>query len=185
MSPPGGSVTLNSSDPFAHPNVDFNVLSHPLDIIILREAIRSSRRLYSSPAFKSSVFDTVIPAANVTSDEDLDAYIRSVTAMFLHGVGSAAMSGPNASWGVVNPDFRVKGTSGLRIVDASIFVSCWFRFTPISPNLNFFYLPAVCAERAHTSPCVRNCRACERSDCTKVEVRRCKADRISSINKLW
>lgn len=123
--PPGGSVTLNSSDPFAYPNVDFGVFSHPLDIIILREAIRSARRLYSSPAFKSSVFDTVLPAANVTSDDDLDAYIRSVTAMFLHGVGSAAMSGPNASWGVVNPDFQVKGTSGLRIVDASVFVSCW------------------------------------------------------------
>ncbi|KAG6812919.1 hypothetical protein H0H93_013591 [Arthromyces matolae] len=33
------------------------------------------------------------------------------------------MSPRNANHGVVDPDFRVKGTSGLRIVDASVFVS--------------------------------------------------------------
>jgi len=33
------------------------------------------------------------------------------------------MSPQGATWGVVDPDYRVKGTSGLRIVDASIFVS--------------------------------------------------------------
>jgi len=36
-----------------------------------------------------------------------------------HAVGTAAMSPREASWGVLDPDLRVKGTVGLRVVDAS------------------------------------------------------------------
>ena len=36
-----------------------------------------------------------------------------------HGVGTAAMSSRGAQWGVLDPDLRVKGTTGLRVVDAS------------------------------------------------------------------
>lgn len=73
--------------------------------------------------FKDGVFETISPAANVTSDDDLDAYMRSATGPYLHGVGSAGMSPRGANWGVVDPDFAVKGTTGLRIVDASVIVS--------------------------------------------------------------
>lgn len=99
------------------------MLSNDADIAILREGIRSARRMYSAPVFSDSVFQTLLPAANATTDEELDVYIRNMATPFLHGVGSAAMSPFDASWGVVNPDFRVKGTSGLRVVDASVFVS--------------------------------------------------------------
>ncbi|KAJ3562420.1 hypothetical protein NP233_g9585 [Leucocoprinus birnbaumii] len=118
-----GSITLNTSNPFTHPNVDFNMLSNPLDIAILREGIKSARTLYSAPAFQSSVFGTLVPAGNITSDSDFDDFLRAVASPFLHGVGSAAMSSRNASWGVVDPDFRVKGTTGLRVVDASVLPS--------------------------------------------------------------
>ena len=36
-----------------------------------------------------------------------------------HGVATAAMSERGAQWGVLDPDLRVKGTTGLRVVDAS------------------------------------------------------------------
>ncbi|KXN87048.1 Choline dehydrogenase, mitochondrial [Leucoagaricus sp. SymC.cos] len=119
--PSGGSVTLKTTDAFAHPVIDFGLLSEDVDTAILREAIRTARKMYSAPVFKNSVFESLLPAANVTNDEDLDAYLRTVASPFLHGIGSAAMSPRGASWGVVDPDFRVKGAYGLRIVDASIF----------------------------------------------------------------
>lgn len=119
----GGSVTLNSSDPFTLPLVDINMLGKEEDVAVLREAIRSTQRLYSATAFQDTVFERILPAANVTSDSELDAYIRSVAVPFVHAVGSAGMTPRGASWGVVDPDFRVKGTTGLRIVDASVIVS--------------------------------------------------------------
>ncbi|KAJ3558042.1 hypothetical protein NP233_g11591 [Leucocoprinus birnbaumii] len=115
-----GSITLASSDPFAHPLINPKLLSNPVDIAIMREAHRSTRKLLSAPVFKDSVFESLYPASNVTSDDELDAFITSAAGSYLHGGGSAKMSPHNASWGVVDPDYRVKGTMGLRIVDASI-----------------------------------------------------------------
>lgn len=116
----GGSITLNTSDPFNHPIVDFGMLSEPLDIAIMREAFKRARDLYSAPAFQDSVFGTLVPAGNVATDSDIEDFLRIASAPYLHAVSSAAMSGYNASWGVVDPDFRVKGTAGLRIIDASV-----------------------------------------------------------------
>jgi choline dehydrogenase-like flavoprotein len=119
----GGSVTLNDSNPFHYPVINFGFLAEPMDVSILREGVRSARRLLSAPAFQDSVFGTVAPASNVTSDEDLEAFLHSTADNWGHAVGSASMSPQGADWGVVDPDFRVKGTSGLRAVDASVIVS--------------------------------------------------------------
>jgi choline dehydrogenase-like flavoprotein len=126
--PIGGSIALSNSSPFSKPNVDLNLLAEDIDIIILREGIRSAQRLFSSTAFNGHVNEMINPAMNATSDEDLTTYIQSTASSYLHGVGSLSMSPTNAKWGVVNPDFRVKGTSGLRVVDASVIVSMCFTF---------------------------------------------------------
>jgi choline dehydrogenase len=61
-------------------------------------------------------------ATALASDAALDAYIRATAIPGLHCVGGAAMSPKYARWGVVDPDLRVKGVTGLRIVDASVMV---------------------------------------------------------------
>jgi choline dehydrogenase-like flavoprotein len=119
----GGAITLNNSDPFAYPIVDLNLLSEVVDTAVLREGVRSTRRLMSAPVFADSVFESVFPASNITSDEDIDAFIRAEAGPYSHGGCSAGMSRRGASWGVVDPDYKVKGATGLRVVDASIFVS--------------------------------------------------------------
>jgi choline dehydrogenase len=64
------------------------------------------------------------PSSNGTiANDDLIAYIKSTATHFGHGVGSCSMAPHGASWGVVDPDFRVRDTQGLRVVDASVFVS--------------------------------------------------------------
>ena len=61
--------------------------------------------------------------ANATTDEERAQLIRNNSITLFHPVGTARMSPKNASWGVTESKLLVKGTSGLRIVDASIFVS--------------------------------------------------------------
>lgn len=55
--------------------------------------------------------------------EDITKYIQANATHFGHGIGSCSMAPHGASWGVVDPDFRVRGARGLRIVDASVIVS--------------------------------------------------------------
>jgi choline dehydrogenase len=60
----------------------------------------------------------ISPGLDVTSDEDMIAHCRENGLSLLHPVGTCAMGvGPNA---VVDPDLKLRGMSGLRVIDASI-----------------------------------------------------------------
>lgn len=50
-------------------------------------------------------------------------YAQENTQTIWHPVGTARMSPQNASWGVVDPRLRLKKVNGVRVVDASVFVS--------------------------------------------------------------
>ena len=58
-----------------------------------------------------------------TTDADIDNYIRGISSTVFHPVGTAAMSRSSSKSGVVDQNLLVKGADGLRIVDASVFVS--------------------------------------------------------------
>jgi choline dehydrogenase-like flavoprotein len=117
-----GSVTLNRSNPLGQPNIDLGYYSSEFDVLAMREALKLSQKFFKAPVWKDYVIEQVSPRANATSDAALDEYIRNFSFTTNHGVGTAAMSAKDASYGVVDPDLRVKGTSGLRIVDASVMV---------------------------------------------------------------
>jgi len=119
----GGSVTLASSNPFDAPIINPNFLATEFDIFTMRAAMRSAGRFVSAPAWRDYVLAPFGGLENITTDADLDEYIRSGAVSISHPVGTAAMSPKGATHGVVDPDLRVKRVSGLRIVDASILVS--------------------------------------------------------------
>ena len=113
-------MTLNTSNPFDYPIIDLNLLGSEFDLFALREGIRSVRRFMTSPSFDGFVISTTV---NMTTDDELDEYIKAHVGGSLHAVGTAMMSPKASDWGVVDPDLRVKGVEGLRVVDASILVS--------------------------------------------------------------
>ncbi|KAG6910316.1 hypothetical protein DXG01_011384 [Tephrocybe rancida] len=115
-----GKITLNTSDPFDYPLIDPGLMISEYDRSALRETVKRAIRFVSAPAWKDYIIRPTSGLANVTNDQELDKYILDSTEPFFHGVGTASMSARGAKHGVVDPDLRVKGASGLRVVDASV-----------------------------------------------------------------
>ncbi|KAG6907258.1 hypothetical protein DXG01_009678 [Tephrocybe rancida] len=113
-----GSLVLNSSDPLEYPIIDPAYLKSDLDMFLMREGIRSAQRFATAPAIKEYVGQAVYTPG--TTDEELNDFIRSNGTNLHHPVGTAAMSSKDADYGVVDPDLRVKGISGVRVIDASV-----------------------------------------------------------------
>ncbi|KAF6749358.1 hypothetical protein DFP72DRAFT_818928 [Ephemerocybe angulata] len=115
-----GGISLRSSNPFDAPVIDSGILKTPYDILALAEGIRSMKRFFSGPAWTNYLRTPTFVDPDTASAAEWEAYIRENVATNYHGVGTAAMSKKDAKHGVVDPDLRVKGVSGLRIVDASV-----------------------------------------------------------------
>ncbi|KAK0499312.1 aryl-alcohol-oxidase from pleurotus Eryingii [Armillaria luteobubalina] len=109
-----GSVTISSTDPLDPPVINPNYLTHPQDLAVMNYAVQSAKEFVTAPAWKRYV----LGIATNTTDED----IRNGVSILNHPVGTASMSPVGADWGVVDPDFRMKGAGGVRIVDASVLV---------------------------------------------------------------
>lgn len=126
LSVEGGTISLNATNRFGHPNIDPGLLTDEFDVLAMVEAIKLAQTFYGAPTWKNYILAQLSPPPDAT-DADLVDFIRNNADSADHNVGTAAMSAKGASWGVVDPDLRVKGTSGLRIVDASVMVSDFFR----------------------------------------------------------
>ncbi|KAJ7489583.1 pyranose dehydrogenase [Mycena latifolia] len=116
-----GWIALNSSNPFDPPLIDPALYHSDFDVFAMGTAILKTKEFLSAPAWKDYIIRPVDALASaLVSDAALDEYIRNTSISAQHCVGSAAMTAKSASWGVVDPNLRVKGATGLRIVDASV-----------------------------------------------------------------
>ncbi|KIK62544.1 hypothetical protein GYMLUDRAFT_260265 [Collybiopsis luxurians FD-317 M1] len=119
-----GSLTINSTNPFANPLIDPGYLTSPFDIAAMREVIRITFQYLSAPIWDGYLLSQFGDFANITAtspDNVLDEYIRNNAGSSGHPVGTAAMSAKDADYGVVDPDLRVKRVEGLRMIDSSVF----------------------------------------------------------------
>ncbi len=113
-----GRVALRSPDPAAAPRIALNLFSDPDDLRGMRAGLRAARALYATPPLADLVKAETLPGDGLHSDDELDAAIRELGGITHHPVGTCAMGlGPDA---VVDPELRVHGVPGLRVVDASV-----------------------------------------------------------------
>ncbi|KAH9017367.1 aryl-alcohol-oxidase from pleurotus Eryingii [Lactarius pseudohatsudake] len=103
-----GSITLASANPFDSPLIDPALLNSDFDIFTMREAVKAALRFVAAPAFKDYVIGPFGDLADAKTDAEIEAY------------RTAYMSRKGSKRGVVDPDFSVKKTIGLRIVDGSV-----------------------------------------------------------------
>lgn len=115
-----GSVTLNSADPRQPPRILFNYLKTEQDRADMRAGARLVREIIGQPAMAPFQGEELVPGPQAQSDEALDAWARQVTETGYHASGTCKMGPANDPEAVVDPQLRVHGLDGLRVVDASI-----------------------------------------------------------------
>ncbi len=116
-----GWIKLRSADPDDSPRILFNYMSTPEDWADFRHCIRLTRTLFAQPAFALYAGREIAPGDDVQSDAQLDAFIRDAVESAYHPTGTCRMGRRDDPGAVVDPQCRVIGVEGLRVVDSSIF----------------------------------------------------------------
>ncbi|WP_375413286.1 GMC family oxidoreductase [uncultured Bradyrhizobium sp.] len=113
-----GSLRIKSADPAVAPEIRVNYLATETDRTAIVEGLKILRRILAAPALRPYVTEEVDPGPDVSTDADLLAFCRQRGSTVYHPTSTCRMgSDPLA---VVDQRLRVRGTSGLRVVDGSV-----------------------------------------------------------------
>jgi 4-pyridoxate dehydrogenase len=115
-----GQVRLASSDPCARPLIHQDFLATERDRRTLRDGTRLFREVARAAPLRRFIEREIGPGPDIASDTDLDAYIRRTAITVHHPLGTCRMAPSSDATAVVDPELRVHGTEGLRVVDASV-----------------------------------------------------------------
>lgn len=113
-----GTLHIGSSDPTQGPVIRAGYLSHPYDREVAVAALKIIRRIAAQSALSRLIVREVRPGAEANGDAALLEYARSTGYTCWHPVGTCRMGTDAAA--VVDPECRVAGIAGLRVVDASV-----------------------------------------------------------------
>ena len=116
-----GTVRLKSPDPLVTPRIAYSLLADPADRPRLREIVRLARRLARTEPLASLLARELLPGPNIETDAALDAALDAGLVTFYQGTSTAPMGGPDDPAAVVDAEGRVRGLTGLRVADASVF----------------------------------------------------------------
>lgn len=115
-----GHLRLRSPDPLAHPAITANAYSTDHDVAEMLDAVKFLRRLAAQPPLATLIAEELRPGPACVTDDDLIADLRTRSGTVYHPSGTCRM-GPDAYTSVVDPQLRVHGVEGLRVIDASVF----------------------------------------------------------------
>ena len=133
-----GELTLRAPDAAAKPVIRANYLSAASDIRIMLESARLGRRIAATEPFATLIEREEFPGPATQSDDQVLDYIRANGSTVYHPCGTNRMGVDDRA--VVDPELRVRGVDGLRVVDASVF--------PLVPSSNIHPAVLMLAERA-------------------------------------
>ena len=132
-----GSIRIRSTDPFADPIIEPNYLREEIDRSTIVAGIRMLREIYRQPSFRELWESEVLPGPAAANGNDLLDFARKAGGTVFHCVGSCRMGNDPRS--VVDPQLRVRGVAGLRVIDASVM--------PIVTSANTHAATLMVAER--------------------------------------
>ena len=135
-----GTVRISGPNAGDEPHILFNYLATEGDRADWRSCLRLTREILQQPALDAYRAEEIQPAVDLSDDEALDAWVRANVETAYHPSCSCKMGAVDDPMAVVDPECRVRGLDGLRVVDSSIF--------PTIPNGNLNAPTIMVAERA-------------------------------------
>ncbi|MEA2293926.1 MAG: choline dehydrogenase [Solirubrobacteraceae bacterium] len=133
-----GRLELRSTDPSTHPRIWTNTLSEPEDVASMLAGIKLAREIVGTAPLSRKIVKHIKPSSDIVSDEDVIEHLRQRVELIYHPVGTCRMGRDELA--VVDPETRVRGLKGLRVVDASVM--------PVIPGGNTNAPTMMVAERA-------------------------------------
>ncbi|KAG6811201.1 hypothetical protein H0H92_008563 [Tricholoma furcatifolium] len=114
-----GTVHISSSDVTAAPEIDHNYLDNEVDVKILAEGYRLTRKIYSTAPLKEHIESEVSPGKEIDTDAQFAEYIKKTLGSTFHPIGTASML-PRQDGGIVDSRLKVYGTKNLRVISAHL-----------------------------------------------------------------
>jgi choline dehydrogenase-like flavoprotein len=115
-----GHVTLRSARPDEKPVLHAGFLQDRQDVDTLVRGLAEARRILAAPALSKFAGPEIEPGAQVSTDADLEAFVRRQVGTAYHPVGTCKMGPESDKEAVVDLRLSVRGVCGLRIADASV-----------------------------------------------------------------
>jgi choline dehydrogenase len=117
-----GRVSLASNNAVDRVRIDACYLSdaegHDLKMMV--ECVRLSREIFAQQAFAPYRGEELFPGAKVQDEASVIEFIRRKAESIYHPVGTCKIGGADDPQAVVDPQLRVRGVEGLRVIDASV-----------------------------------------------------------------
>jgi 4-pyridoxate dehydrogenase len=115
-----GCIELASPDPNVPVRIRQNFLATDNDWATLRTGIRMVRDIGRAAPLEPFAKKEIAPGSDCRSNADIDAYVRAAAITVHHPLGACKMGRASDPAAVVNPELKVLGVDGLRVVDASV-----------------------------------------------------------------
>ncbi len=117
-----GRLSLVSASAGDKPMIEAAYLSDAegFDLKVMVEAVRLSREILAQPAFAPFRGEEIHPGAGVRDEAQIVEFIRRKAESIYHPVGTCRIGADDDAAAVVDPQLRVRGVEGLRVVDASV-----------------------------------------------------------------
>ncbi|RYY80431.1 MAG: glucose-methanol-choline oxidoreductase, partial [Comamonadaceae bacterium] len=135
-----GRMHVMSPDPHEQAAIDPRYLSDAHDLQMYVRGIRIARGVARQPALAPLIVRETRPGPGTDDDAAVTDYIKSTVQTSWHMVGTCRMGSADDALAVVDPQLRVHGLAGLRVVDASVF--------PTIPSSNTNIPTIAAAEKA-------------------------------------
>ncbi|HVA13914.1 MAG TPA: choline dehydrogenase [Stellaceae bacterium] len=114
-----GRLSLASADPRAPIRIEPNFFSRDKDLKVIRDGLRMAREVLAQAPLGRFGGSESVPGKDKLTDAELNDYIRATATTVYHPLGTCKMGGARDAAAVVDPELKLKGIDGLRVVDAS------------------------------------------------------------------